>query len=92
MKQSVALKQKLGVNDSNEATYKRINIRCRIEFKQKLVRDKEGKEIVSNARMFTQYPIKLDDRIEYQGKDWTVISISNQTDLDGKTGYYEVML
>lgn len=65
-------------------------IRVRWEGKRRLVRDNEGQEVVSEARVFCIEPVQPGDLLEYAGREWPVIAVSTVPDLDGKEAYREV--
>lgn len=67
-------------------------IPCRFEMKRKLVRDRQGNEVVSEATMYCIEPVKPDDRVVYNGREYIVISVLEVVDLDGNIVYYEVAL
>ncbi len=91
--QVVGWKSKTGQNEYNEPIYaSSVSINVRFEYKRRLVRNKQGQEVVSEARVFTEYPLKPDDLITYDSRDWPVISVSNLADLDGQITGYEVSL
>lgn len=86
--QKAIWKSKTGVNDCNESTYEEKEIDCRKEEKIKLVRDKTGKEVVSNTTVYTPEPICVDDMVDGR----IVIGVGTMTDLDGVIEGYEVYL
>ena len=90
--QTIALKTKGAVNEYNEASYSSSNIAGRFEYKRRLVRNAQGQEVVSEARLFTEASVSEDDVITHDGKDWTVIAVEDIVDLDGITLYREVSL
>lgn len=67
-------------------------IRVRWEGKRRLVRDRRGQEVVSEARLFCLEPVQPGDEIEYAGRKWTVITVSEHAGLDGMVLYREVAL
>ncbi|MGE5572939.1 MAG: hypothetical protein ACM3ZU_07985 [Bacteroidota bacterium] len=67
-------------------------IRVRWEGKRRLVRDRRGQEVVSEARMFCLEPVQPGDEIEYAGRRWTAIAVSEMAGLDGEVLYREVVL
>lgn len=64
-------------------------IKVRWEGKRRLVRDKQGQEVVSEARFFCTENIQVGDIVEYNGKEWTVIAVTDKVDLDGNVIYRE---
>ena len=57
---------------------------------RRLVRDSQGKEVVSEARLFTDYAIKAGDFINPGDRDWEVLAVSEKPDLSGVIDHYEV--
>jgi Phage protein Gp9. len=92
LNQTVTLKETIGYNEYGEPVSSEKAIPCRFERKRKLVRDKQGNEVVSEATMYCIEPISPDDRVVYNGKEYVVISILEAVDLDGNIVYYEVAL
>jgi hypothetical protein len=91
-KQSIILKTKGAVNGANEATYTPNTIRGRLQYKRKLIRNTQGQEVVSEAQLFTEHAVSLDDRVTIDGADWPVLDVQKTVDLDGAVQWYEVML
>lgn len=78
-------------NEYNEPIYAAsATIKCRIEQKIKLIKNKFGKEVVSDTKITTtsKFPVQVDDLIDER----TVISVLTIKDFDGKVEGYEVML
>ncbi|MDI3528707.1 MAG: hypothetical protein PWQ23_526 [Thermoanaerobacter sp.] len=92
LNQTAVLKSTTGYNEYGEPIVSTKNIPCRFEMKRRLVRDKQGNEVVSEARMYCIEPIGPDDKVEYKGIEYTVIAVSEIVDLDGNIVYYEVAL
>ncbi|HHW26248.1 MAG TPA: hypothetical protein GXX23_02780 [Firmicutes bacterium] len=65
-------------------------IKVRWEGKRRLVRNAQGVEVVSEARVFCVEDIKPGDVLEYGGRDWPVIAVSETPGLDGKAMFREV--
>jgi len=66
------------------------SIPVRWEGKRRLVRDSQGREVISEARFFCLEKVKPDDIAEYNGHEWPVITVSEIVDLDGNISHYEV--
>ena len=86
--QTLTLKRPSTPNEYNESTYTSTKIKGRLENGYKLIRNKQGEETVSSARVFTKTLVQVDDMIN----DMLVISPEPLTDIDGKTGFYTVYL
>lgn len=92
LNQSITLKSKSSVNEYNEATYTTSTIKARFEYKRKMVTDRTGQKVISEAQCYTTTAVKPDDVISYDGVDWPVIAVQNNADLDGTILFYEVIL
>lgn len=57
-------------------------IDCKIEFKNALVKNKSGTEIISSGRLFTESTVKIDDIIEIKDKEFHVVSVSPYYPID----------
>lgn len=80
-------------NQYNESTYADpVSIPCRFEYKRRMVRNKQGQEVISEATMFTEKPVKPDDLITFDNIDWVVITVANEVGLNGSVAFYEVMM
>lgn len=65
-------------------------IACRWAAKRRLVRNAQGVEVVSEARVFCEAAVQPGDVLEYGDRDWPVIAVSEAVGLDGKTMFREV--
>jgi hypothetical protein len=65
-------------------------IKVRWEFKRRLVRNKEGVEVVSECRVFCQEPVQSGDALAYEGVNYPVINHAILPGLDGIELYREV--
>ncbi|TCS78780.1 hypothetical protein [Tepidibacillus fermentans] len=92
LNQTATLKTTTGYNEYGEPVSSTKTIFCRFEMKRKLVRDKQGNQVVSEATMYCIDSIGPDDRVVYNGKEYVVITVSEIVDLDGKITHYEVAL
>jgi len=82
----------VGHNDYNEPILKRKTVRVRWEGKRRLVRAVDGREVVSEARVFCREAVSVGDRLEYDGRAWPVIAVSIIPGLDGAESHREVAL
>lgn len=91
--QTAFWKAEVSVNEYNEPTYADpVTIDCRFEYKRRMVRNKQGQEVISEATMFTRSPVIPDDLITFDSRDWVVISVAIEVRLDGTILFYEVMM
>lgn len=81
-----------GMNEYGEPEFGSKTIKVRWEGKRRLVRDKEGREVVSEARVFCTAPVQEGDLLEYAGRKWPVITVASVPGLDGATNHREVAL
>lgn len=66
------------------------SIKARWEEKRRLVRNAKGQEVVSEARAFCLEAVQPGDVLNYNGRDWIVIAVSEAVDLGGTIRYREV--
>jgi hypothetical protein len=78
------------MNEYGEPEFGSKTIKVRWEGKRRLVRDNEGREVVSEARVFCVEPVKPGDILKYEDREWPVIAVSTVPDLGGKEAYREV--
>jgi hypothetical protein len=67
-----------------------VEIKVRWEDKRRLVRNLQGQEVISEARVFCIEPVKPGDVLECDGRDWPVIAVGSVPSLNGKTVFREV--
>jgi hypothetical protein len=78
-----------GMNEYGEPQTSSKTINVRWEGKRRLVRDNEGREVVSEARVFCTEAVKPGDELEFDGREWPVIAVSTVPGLDGKENHRE---
>ncbi len=81
-----------GQDGYGEPTYESKTIPVRWEGVRRQVRDKEGREVVSEARVFCTASVQAGDLLEYDGRKWPVINVKTLPGLDGVTSHREVAL
>ncbi len=86
--QSAVWKHIVGHDKFSQPTYLETDIKVRKENKTRLVRNKNGIQVVSNTTVFTDADVKIDDLID----NTPVIAVSDMIGLGGKCEGYEVML
>lgn len=67
-----------------------VSIAVRWEGRRRLVRDRRGQEVVSEARVFCLEAVQPGDILGYNSREWIVIAVSEVLDLDGAVRYWEV--
>ncbi len=90
LNQRAVWKRKTGSNEYGEPVTKQKTIKVRWEGKRRLVRDNEGREVVSEARVFCMEAVQAEDLLEYGGRAWPVIAVSEAPGLDGEALFWEV--
>ena len=90
LNQTATLKRVVGYNEYAQPITESEVIKVRWEGKRRLARDKQGQEVVSEARVFCLEEVQPGDIVEYGGKEWPVITVSEVPDLDGNIIYREV--
>lgn len=91
LNQTAVWRAKGAVSDTNEPTYAAdVSIPCRIEYSRKMLRNKDGQEVVSMATVFTQAVVKPDDVMVIGGYSWPVIAVADESDLSGDILFREV--
>ena len=90
LNQTAVWKSVIGQNMYGEPETVEKEIRVRWEGKRRLVRDNEGREVVSEARVFCVEPVKPGDELEFDGRRWPGISVSIVPGLDGSESHREV--
>lgn len=81
--QSGEWKHKTGIDDYNQPSYDTKTIACRILDQEKLVRNKQGEQVLSTSTVFTQENVQLDDLINGRA----VIGRKSLDLLDGSDGW-----
>ena len=89
LNQTATWKRVVGQNMYGEPKTEEKEIKVRWEGKRRLVRDNEGREVVSEARGFCVEPVKPGDILEHGGREWPVIAVSTVPGLDGKENHRE---
>ena len=90
LNQTATLKTTTGYDGYGDPVTVEKSIPVRWEGKRRLVRDSQGREVISEARLFCLERVKPDDLVEYSGEEWKVIAVSEIVDLDGALSHYEV--
>lgn len=79
-----------GMNEYGEPSTSSKSIKVRWEGKRRLVRDNQGREVVSEARVFCVEAVQAGDELEHGGRRWPVIAVSTVPGLDGVVNHREV--
>ncbi len=92
LSQQAVLLRCTGVNEYGESITIPLPIQVRWQAITRLVRDTQGKEVVSEAKCFCTEVVQIGDSIRFAGRDWPVISVVERVDLSGSTMFWEVAL
>ncbi len=90
LNQKATWKSVVGRNQYGEPKTESQEISVRWEAKRRMVRDKEGHEIVSEARVFCVEQVLAGDFLEHDGRTWPVIAVSGIPGLAGDESHREV--
>ncbi|MGI6579936.1 MAG: hypothetical protein ACOX3H_06835 [Saccharofermentanales bacterium] len=73
-----------GTNDYGQPQYEAVKeIDCRISYQTKLVINKNGEEVKSNAMITTLEPVGISDRLIIDGRDFIVIDVKAPVTFSG---------
>lgn len=93
MAQDTSWKKKIGNDGDDDIFAAPEAIKCRLIFKSRNVRTKEGDEIQCKALMACEEAVAQGDVITYQGQDYPVLgTVEEVPDMDGKVWWREVAL
>lgn len=92
LNQTATWKTVSSVNEYNEPTFTSTTITCRMEYKRQMVRDAEGQEVVSEATLYTLSAVLPGDIITYSARDWSVITVADEAQLDGSVMFRAVYM
>jgi hypothetical protein len=90
--QTTTLKTLSSLNQYGEPSFSSSTIACRFEQNTKLIIDREGKEVISTAAIFSESEIKEDDRVSYGGVERVVLFVEPGIGLSGDIEFYEARL
>lgn len=87
LNQVATWKRVTSINEYGEPTTANQTISVRWEGKRKLVRNRQGQEVVSETRFFCLEAVQPGDSIEQGGREWLIIAVTEFMDLDGTLVY-----
>lgn len=67
-----------------------ITVLGRWQDKRRMVRNAQGQEVVSESRVFLPVEPQWTDLLAYRGRQWRILSITEQKDMDCNTLFWEV--
>ena len=67
-------------------------LRVRWQFKQKLVRARDGQEVMSEAEVWLPLSItpEADDVLTYRGEDYVILNAEDKVDIHGQSSHWKV--
>lgn len=89
LNQSATWKRVTSLNEYGEPITTSQVVKIRWEGKRKLVRNRQGQEVISEALFFCLEAVQPGDLMEYGGREWPIITVAEATDLDGNIVYRE---
>lgn len=91
--QNIPWKKRTGTKPNGQPEFAPVQIiKGRFEYSRKLVRNMKGEQVVSQAFVMTGAPVGLGDVLTWDGRDWTVLTLSVQYGLMGEELHREVRL
>lgn len=94
LRQSVTVTPYLGSSAYGDIFGDPYTLRCRIEPRNELVRDRDGNETVASGRLFTvpDAAISVIDTVAWEGREYDVIDVLHHAGPNGKTHHVEAVL
>ncbi|NLW89992.1 MAG: hypothetical protein GXY34_00100 [Syntrophomonadaceae bacterium] len=90
LNQSAVWKHVTGHNGYGEAIFDDpVTVKVRWEGKRRLVRNKKGEEVVSEAIVYCLEAVQPGDSLEYEDLEWIVINVTEATGFDGTVWHRE---
>ena len=90
LNQTATWKRVVGLNMYGEPETEEANIKVRWEGKRRLVRNVQGQDVVSEAKVLCRELVSPGDILEYGDREWPVIAVTDVPDLDGNVLHREV--
>ena len=91
LNQTATLKSAGAIAPDGSRTYTDSTIRCRFEPRVRQYTNEKGEIVASQATLFTLDEVGVNDRIDYDGRDWPVIRVLKRWGMDA-LDHYEVWL
>lgn len=92
LNQTVSYKAVSATDEYGEKTFSTSSIAARYEYKRRLIRTREGEEVLSKATCYTLTAVKSGDVITFDSKDWIILDVENCVDLNGNIKFYTAYL
>lgn len=91
--QSIQYRKCIGQKDNGDITYADVEtIKGRFVYNRKKIINKDGAEIISESSVLTSHPIKEDDIIVWDEREWIVKAVTDATGLNGSILHHEAWL
>jgi len=90
LNQAATWKRKTGQDEYGEPDTVDTDIRVRWEGKRRMVRNQQGQEVVSEARVYCKEAVQPGDIMTFGDREWPVIAVSETPDMGGQVLYREV--
>lgn len=84
LNQSTIWRRVVGNDGYQDAYAAPVAINVRWEAKRRLVRNKQGQEVVSEAEVLCIDPVEPGDILVFAGREWPVITVGETPDMSGK--------
>lgn len=93
LNQTMLYKRYTDTSDTGKLLYDPpVEIACRLQDDRQLIRDESGREVVSEAVLFTAVEVGPQDVFVLRGRDLKVIRAARKVNLDGEYDHTEVRL
>ena len=91
--QTATWKRRTGTDQFNDPVFEESTIRVRWVYQFTQVKNDQGEEVTSSARVYTSEPVSIGDvLVGPDGRDWPVITVTRPTTLGGQESHREVMV
>jgi hypothetical protein len=91
-KTPLTLKTKTGTNEYSDPTFSDSTIYCRINWKNRLIKNSRGEDVTASALIITDSSVSIGDFVTYSGRDYEVIQSDPIYDFDGDIDHYEAFI
>ncbi|GEM88179.1 hypothetical protein [Meiothermus granaticius] len=93
LNQTAVWGQKIGTDVYGNPNIVQTTIPARFEGRRMLVQSRDNQQVVSTAAVFVKAPVSEGDTLtDPQGREWTVLSVQIEYNLDGSEAFREVAL
>lgn len=94
LQQTVTVTPYLGTSAYGDVFGEPFTVRCRIEPRNRLVRDQQGVETVAMAKMYTfpEVEITVQSKVSWLGREFDVLTVMDEAGPNGRIHHKEVEL